>query len=117
MKDKLKFKECENCEDWIDIVDCMNICGKPLDALDEFNQYREIGTVEECREAREKQRAKKPHITTHIAIDADTKEEIKYHLQHCPFCFSNKEIPYFGSLLDKGTSYCHRCGQAIDWSE
>lgn len=29
-------------------------------SLEEIQQYREIGTVEECREAREKQMAKKP---------------------------------------------------------
>ena len=34
-----------------------------ISALKEIQQYREIGTVEECREAREKQKAKRPkHI-------------------------------------------------------
>ncbi len=33
-----------------------------LDLLEELHQYRAIGTVEECREARERQRAKKPIV-------------------------------------------------------
>lgn len=50
--DKLKYKECENCTDWKGYIShCMEICGKPLDALEEFNQYSAIGTLEECREA------------------------------------------------------------------
>ena len=32
-----------------------------IKALKEIQQYREIGTVEECREAAEKQKPKKPH--------------------------------------------------------
>ena len=32
-----------------------------ITALKEIQQYREIGTVEECREAVEKQKPKKPH--------------------------------------------------------
>lgn len=32
-----------------------------IKALEEIQQYREIGTVEECREAVEKQKPKKPH--------------------------------------------------------
>ena len=33
--------------------------GIAVSALEEIQQYREIGTVEECREAREKQKPKK----------------------------------------------------------
>lgn len=41
--DKLKFKECENCKDWTGcITDCMNDCGKPLDAMEEFNRYKAL---------------------------------------------------------------------------
>lgn len=35
-------------------------CKVAIKALEEVQQYRAIGTVEECREATEKQRAKKP---------------------------------------------------------
>lgn len=43
--EKLKYKECENCEEWAGmtgITHCMNICGKPLDALKEFNEYKTL---------------------------------------------------------------------------
>lgn len=36
-----------------------------IEALKEIQQYREIGTVEECREAVEKQKAKKPTPINH----------------------------------------------------
>lgn len=67
--------------------------------------------------ALEKQIPKEPTITIHKYIDGETKEERTYHLKHCPCCFNNKEISYFNSLVDKGTAYCHRCGQALDWSD
>ena len=78
--------------------------------LEELERYRAMGTVEECREAVERLRAKKP----------DTKPD-KYTdlVQHywCPVCGK-----YFGHagihneiLLDK-PKYC-TCGQAISWEE
>lgn len=89
MNNKLNYQECENCKDWTGcITDCMNICGKPLDALEEFNQYRSIGTVEECREAVEKQKA--------IARVVEAGE------YYCPKC--NHPTPYVG--------YC-KCGQKL----
>lgn len=114
MDNKLKYKECENCKDWTGcITDCMNMCGKPLDALEKFNQYRSIGTVEECREAREKQKAKKPEKKP------DKYSDLTQHY-YCPSCGH-----YFGQagvrsvILFNKEKYCQgdNCGQAIDWSE
>lgn len=39
---KLKYKECKNCSEWDHLGKCMNICGKPLDALEEFNEYKNL---------------------------------------------------------------------------
>lgn len=39
---------------------CVNAHRMAIHALEEIQQYRAIGTVEECREAVEKQKAKKP---------------------------------------------------------
>ena len=36
------------------------MCDVSIEAIKEVQQYREIGTVEECREAVEKQKPKKP---------------------------------------------------------
>lgn len=70
----------------------------------ELDAYKEIGTVEECREAVEKQKAK------YIKIEA-------YCPAYCPTCrFELSEslgdgyYKYFENL-----SRCPKCGQAIRW--
>lgn len=68
-------------------------------ALNEIQQYRSIGTVEECREARERQRAKKP-----------VKDE--YNHDCCPNC---DWIVYKGEWGGRYLPHCENCGQAISW--
>ena len=64
-----------------------------ISALKEIQQYREIGTVEEFRKAREKQKAKRPkHIW-----DGTTE---------CPEC---------AKRLLRHYDFCPDCGQAIQW--
>lgn len=74
-----------------------------INGFDELEQYRAIGTVEECREAMERQRAKKPQKVN--------ESRIRYTDGYiCPLCgggFSGTGI----------ADYCYHCGQAIDWSE
>lgn len=68
-----------------------------LAMVGELLQYRTIGTVEECREAVEKQTARKVttnHSWTH------------YHF-FCPVC--NMEV--------NDMKYCPNCGQKIEWSD
>lgn len=83
-----------------------------ISALQEIQQYREIGTVEECWEAVEKQKAKKPDIYT------DTRNMVDLHgnvyaeqanVYLCPTCESF--IGYVGNNI---FHYCPVCGQAID---
>ena len=69
---------------------------------EELEQYRKIGSVEECREAVEKQKPKAP------AVD-------KYHHDCCPNC---------GWVVAGDTGYgkeylphCENCGQKILWDE
>ena len=78
----------------------------------ELEQYREIGTVEECRKAVEKQKAKKPDIYT------DTRNMVDLHgnvyaeqanVYLCPTCESF--IGYVGNNI---FHYCPVCGQAIE---
>ena len=78
----------------------------------ELEQYRKIGSVEECREAVEKQKAKKPDIYT------DTRNMVDLHgnvyaeqanVYLCPTCESF--IGYVGNNI---FHYCPVCGQAID---
>lgn len=83
---------------------------KILKVAEKLKAYEEIGTVEECREAREKQIAKKPDKRTDKHTDL-----IQYYW--CPVCgryFGQAGI-YSALLLDK-PKYC-TCGQAIDWTE
>lgn len=72
-------------------------------ALTEIQQYRAIGTVEECREARERQRAKKVVISHNGCVKDNGKA-------FCPNCGLD--------IHGKGmVGHCFRCGQAIDWSD
>ena len=40
---KLKFKECEDCEEWNgNRFHCADICMKPFEAMDEFDEYKTL---------------------------------------------------------------------------
>lgn len=71
-----------------------------IKALKEVQQYREIGTVEECREAVEKQKAKNP-----------VKD--KYHHNCCPNC--GWIVSGEGGYGEEFCPHCENCGQAIRW--
>ena len=80
---------------------------------EELEQYRKIGTVEECREAVEKQKPKAPKDSLKIKpvidengayVDADTTIYLL-----CPNCGEMVGIE------DNCDRFCHECGQAIQW--
>lgn len=76
--------------------------GKSLEiaikCMKEVEQYRALGTVEELKEAREKQVAKKPIEAEHFN------------------CF-NYECPICEGWLYHEQEYCDECGQALKWGE
>ena len=83
-----------------------------IKALEEIQQYREIGTVEECRKAVEKQKPQKPKDSLKIDpvidengayVDADTTVYLL-----CPSCGEMVGIE------DNCDRFCRECGQAID---
>lgn len=77
-------------------------------ALEEIQQYREIGTVEECREAVEKQKPKKCDVT---------KDNFRIYYK-CPTCNHCLRVEYnHGSWMGKKSKNCSKCGQAIQWDE
>ena len=77
-------------------------------ALKEIQQYREIGTVEECQEAVEKQKAKKCDVT---------KDNFRIYYK-CPTCNHCLRVEYnHGSWMGKKSKNCSKCGQAIQWDE
>lgn len=85
-----------------DVVDDAII--EVIGCMEEVEQYRALGTVEELKEAREKQVAKKPIDIMNLIIDEVDGIEIG----SCSVC----EMELF-----KGQSYCSNCGTKIDWSE
>lgn len=94
-------------------------------ALKELQRYREIGTVEECREAVEKQKPKKPvwkngrSIICKDYADGHGKiEENKWADWVCPNCgwfVGEQYIPRRHN--QQKSNYCSRCGQKINWGE
>ena len=73
-----------------------------ISVIKEFQQYREIGTVEECREAMEKQKARCPR---------EVNGEYGYYI--CPACGSGIYV----SDEFETHKFCLCCGQAILWVE
>lgn len=74
-----------------------------ISAMQELQQYRQIGTLEECREAVENQKAKKPEFDKPLMILG------------CPSCGY-----YLQKVIDDDSTegfipnYCSNCGQKID---
>ena len=80
-----QYAECKKCADEHEQL---------AEWLEELKQYRMIGTLEECREATEKQTAK----TIETAW--------------CPCCNN-----YLTQQDIKGKYYCVYCGQKLDWGD
>lgn len=93
-----------------DVIDTGNHDRMFLDTyywLKMLSEYREVGTVEECREAVEKQKAKE------IVCENDSVFSngfSHYRIGRCPMCDR-----YYNS--NDEVNYCSKCGQAIQWDE
>ena len=97
-----------------DVVDDAII--EAIGCMEEVEQYRALGTVEELKEAREKQVASKPlyrqgtlfkWIDTVIERGRNVNVPKWSNRDACPNC--KKDV--------LKTNYCPNCGQALDWSE
>lgn len=75
--------------------------------IEAIQQYRTIGTIEECREAREKRGLKAPLLN-------GCEEKTHYKCQ-CGYIFLT--IYANGHRVGNTPEFCERCGQAIDWSD
>lgn len=107
------IKYCKDFEPKADITGYLEkktVFAMAISAIKEVQQYREIGTVEECRKAVEKQKAKK-------RIYPKTALERYYHAPECPNCKRELKPQICGYTLSQAIgiySYCPWCGQAID---
>ena len=78
-------------------------------ALEEVQQYRAIGTPEKCREAVEKQTAKKPIFGYNLS---DTLSVF-----HCE-CGNTIKVSHDNDIGIMNTpNYCSNCGCRLDWSD
>lgn len=75
------------------------MCRDIIPKLEQLAEYEAIGTVEECREARERKIPKK-YKKIHPC------KSVTYY--QCPFC---------NGLLHINENFCGECGQAIDWED
>ena len=95
---------CGDCKKNIPIAYQEKSYEVAITALKEIQQYREIGTVEECREAVEKQRTKKIIIRD-------------WNPTKCPTC-GHELSTSLGDGYYKHPIFlerCPECGQAIQW--
>ena len=85
------------------------LCLVPMGTLErqskELDEYKEIGTVEECRSAVEKQNAKKVNLRHIRKYDGFDDGE-------CPTCGMSVSRDCDGSDIS-----CPDCGQKLDWSD
>lgn len=79
-----------------------------ISALKEVQQYREIGTVEECREAVEKQKPKNPRLNYKPKFFG----KATYTCHRCGNC----RLEEFANERQRN-NYCWDCGQKLDWNE
>lgn len=89
------------------LSDLTKKCGTIGKVFDECAEYAAIGTVEEFREAVEKQAAKKPTLIDYkkYANFVDNAHFLR-DAYWCPNC---KRVVRSGS-------FCRDCGQKLDWS-
>lgn len=121
------YEVCEECKIYgDDDLACREVARYAIEALKEVQRYQlikdvtigeiaealkafsEIGTVEECRKAVEKQKPKKP-IPINYQDYADKIDNAEF-FEGSYFC------PNCGTVLRSG-SYCNRCGQKLGWNE
>lgn len=73
-------------------------CEIAIQALEKVQQFEEIGTVEEFKDLKEKNVAKKPRFYAH-----------NYYCTECGNLVGNNEFEWQRFL------YCDKCGQKLDW--
>lgn len=106
---------CGDCKKNIPIAYQEKSYEVAITALKEVQKYREIGTMEECREAVDKQISKKP-----VCKPKPYNKSVGFNEEWvCPSC--GAYIVYFYEGMDEPEQmeHCNECGQHIarDWSD
>lgn len=83
-----------------DVVEHINYYAY-MELQEELEKYRDIGTLEEVRDAAEKQRAKNPK---NVGIEGYRYTDT----YRCPTCGNN----FSGTGI---ANYCYHCGQQLNW--
>lgn len=83
------------------VTNSINNIQNAIKAINELEDYYAIGTVEECRESMERQRAKKP-----VKIENNGFRYTDSYI--CPNC----EKGFTGTGI---ADFCYHCGQALSW--
>lgn len=81
---------------------------RAINALKENQEYHQFGTLEEVRDAVERQKAKSP---TYEGDGYAPDGTFVWDEWLCPHCGSRFEVDY------DDYNYCPDCGQKIDWGE
>ena len=84
-----------------------------MDVKDELEEYKQLGTLEEVREAVEKQQADKPRIFK-LSIHG-SPDGYLYSCPNCEYRIIKKDNRGFYS--GQRTKCCPNCGKRLDWSE
>lgn len=103
------IKYCKDFEPKADITGYLEkktVFAMAISALKEVQKYSEIGTVEECREAVEKQKAKK-------CVQDTCPDHTHYK---CPTCGKIQMSEYKRGIriLGRITNNCDNCGQRLE---
>ena len=109
-ENELCYKQCEGA--CCDVENGKCTCGdtKIVSAFEELERYREIGTVEECGEAREKQKPKKIDFEMNLG---------DYTSRFICQCGKRIIVKHDSGVMDNhdAPNYCPNCGQVLDWSD
>ena len=128
LKEIQQYREISTVEEIKSVkkyIELKRRCGTPSNTIDLCAEYVAIGTVEECREAKERQTPKRPVwkkgrsvICKDYADGHGEVEENKWADWVCPNCgwfVGEQYIPRRHN--QQKSNYCSRCGQAIQWDE
>lgn len=110
MKVLAEEEVCEECNYYhsCDHTNQADMARIAISAMQELQEYKQLGTLEEIKNAVDKQIPKSP---TYEGDGYAPDGSFVWDEWLCPHCGSRYEVEY------DDYDYCPNCGQHIDWSE